>query len=89
MFIPASDIVKELLKKYKLSTDDYAVFDIWEKELGPLAGKVKMVGKKGKKILIKVNNPVYRQEISMRKKELIKKINGHFDREVVNSIEFA
>ena len=89
MFTPAYDIVKELLKKYKLSTDDYAVFDIWEKELGPLARKIKMVGKKGKMLRIMTNNPVYRQEISIRKKELIKKINGHFDREVVNSIEFV
>lgn len=87
MFIPAKEIVKSLLGRYGISQEDYCLYDIWEKELGKLAKKIKMVGKKNKSLLVKIDNPSYSQELRFRKKEFIKKINGHFGEEVVNEIK--
>ena len=48
-----------------------------------------MVGKKHKTLLVKVDNPNYRQELKLRKKEIIKKLNDCFGYEIVNEIKFV
>jgi len=85
--VKAKDVIEELLKKYDLTPDSYAVFEIWNKELGALAKKVKLAGKDKGCLLVKVDNPVYLQEIKVRKKEFIDKINGHFGKKVVDDIK--
>ena len=87
-FIPAKFIVEDLLKKYGLTADTYAIFyKIWDKELGRLSKKIKLVGKRDRCLLVQVDNPVYMQELRVRKKEFVDKINGHFGKKVVDNIK--
>ena len=85
----ASNILKELLRRYGLTEDIYALYDIWDKEAGKISKQAKMMGKRGKTLLIRAENSVYKQEIRLRKKELIKKINGNFGKDIINEIEFV
>ena len=81
------DIVGAVLKKYGMDTDTYALFEIWEKELGKLAKKIVLVGKKDRCLLVEVMNPVYRQELKYRKKEFVEKINDHFQKKIFDDIK--
>lgn len=87
-FVQAKDIVDNLLKKYGLTSDTYAIFNnIWDKELGKLSKKIKLIGKKDGCLLVQVDNPVYMQELRVRKKEFVNKINGHFGKKIVDNIK--
>lgn len=80
--------MESLLKKYDLTPDTYAIFDkIWDKELGRLSKRIKLVGKKDRCLLVQVDNPVYMQELRVRKKEFVDKINGHFGKKVIDNIK--
>ena len=52
-----------------------------------MSQKMKLVGKKGKSLIVEVQNPTYRQELRFRKNELINKINDHFGKKVINEIK--
>lgn len=87
MFVPASEVVKKLLESYGLREENYALYDVWNKELGKLSKKIKMVGIKGKIILVETEHPAYKQEIRIRKKEFIRKINDNFGSKMVEDIK--
>lgn len=89
MFTPAKEIVKDLLEKYGISKDTYQLYDLWDKELGKLAKRINIAGIKGKTILVKVDNPVYQQELQLRKRELLRKLNDYFGYKIVNEIKFV
>jgi hypothetical protein len=88
-WIKAADAVKEIIKKFELDNkDNIALFTIWDKELGKLAKKIRLTGKLGKVMLVKIDNPTYRQELVLRKKEFVNKINQHYGgKEFVNDIK--
>ncbi|MFH0807176.1 MAG: DUF721 domain-containing protein [Elusimicrobiota bacterium] len=88
MFTPAREIVKKLLESYGIKEENYALYDIWNKELGKLSKKIRMIGISGDTILVQTDHPAYKQEVRIRKKEFIKKINGHFGHEMVKEIKF-
>ncbi|OGS20926.1 MAG: hypothetical protein A2252_04340 [Elusimicrobia bacterium RIFOXYA2_FULL_39_19] len=89
MLTPAKDIVKKLLAQYGINNETYALYDVWNKELGKIAKKARMIGKTGGTILVHVDNPIYKQELTIRKKEFIKKINDHFGRRIVDDIKIV
>ena len=80
-------ILDKVLKKYGINEESMALFDIWEKELGPLAKKIKLAGKKGATLYVEIENPAYRQELKYRKKDIITKLNGHFGKKVIDDIK--
>jgi len=87
-WLKAKDIISIITKKYDLSSDNFVLFNIWEKELGKLSKNIVLVGKKNKTLLVKINNPIYKQELILRKKEFINKINQYFGKnEFVNEIK--
>ncbi|MDI6641048.1 MAG: DUF721 domain-containing protein [Elusimicrobiota bacterium] len=88
MFTPSKEIVKDLFEKYGITKDIYQLYEIWDKELGKLSKRIKMAGIKGKTILVKADNPVYRQELRLRKQELLRKLNDYFGYRIVNEIKF-
>lgn len=87
MFTKSSEIIDALLKKYGITAENYSLFAIWEKETGKMSQKMKLVGRKGKSLIVEVQNPTYRQELRFRKNELINKINDHFGKKIINGIE--
>ncbi|MFN3966273.1 MAG: DUF721 domain-containing protein [Endomicrobiia bacterium] len=87
-FTKADEIVGLLLKKYGLDEVDFSLYDVFENEVGSVLGKcVQMVGKKGKSLLVKVENSIYHQEFIMRKKEIIRKINDYYGEKVIEDIK--
>jgi hypothetical protein len=87
-FTKSDKIVEALLKKYGLNETDFSLYDIFENEIGSELGKyVQMVGKKGKSLLVKIENSVYHQEFLMRKKEILKRINDCYGEKIVEDIK--
>lgn len=87
MFTPIQQIIKDVLTKYGLTEENYALYDIWEKQLGRLAKNIKLVGVKDKYILVKVQSSTYAHELHLREKEILKKINGYFGKDVYTKIK--
>jgi hypothetical protein len=85
-FVHVKGLVDELLKKFCVNGDSLAVYRICENELGNLARRVQVAGKKDYTLFLRVDNPVYIQELRARRRELIRKINGSFGNEVVREI---
>lgn len=83
----AKEIVKDVLKKYGLDLETYTLFEVWEKELGPVAKKIKLMGRNKKCFLVQIESPAYRQELRYRKKEFIRKINDYFNKNIIDDIK--
>jgi len=75
---PSSEIVEILKQQLGLNEDFLTVLKIWDNMLGPLAGHVTIAGFKKGQIFVDAASSVHMQELIIRKKELIKKINQHF-----------
>lgn len=85
----AGDVVKVLAKRFNLSPDNYSVFKVWDKELGRLAAKLVLVGKKNKTLLVKPHSSIYKQELVLRKKEIINKINQYYHKGFIEDIKIV
>ena len=75
---PSAEIVELLKQQLGLNEDILTVLKIWENELGPLAGHAKIAGFKKGQVFVDVSSSAHMQELIIRKKELMKKINQHF-----------
>jgi len=82
-FVPSGDIIARLKRQLGLDEKTDAVFKIWEKELGPLAQGVKLIGIKDGHLLAEAESNVHLQEITLRRREFVKKINQYFGNEKV------
>ena len=84
----SNSIVNEVKKLLGLNEETGAVFSIWEKELGRLAKSAVIAGIQKKTLLVEVESSAHFQELNLRRKELIRKINGHFvNKKVINNIK--
>jgi len=75
---PSAEIVDLLKQQLGLNEDFLSVIKIWENELGPLARHAVIAGFKKGQVFIDVSSSAHMQELILRKKDLIKKINQHF-----------
>jgi predicted nucleic acid-binding Zn ribbon protein len=82
-FVSAESIIQILRKRLGLNEDIYAVMQIWERELGPIAAYAKIAGIKNGFIFVDVASSVHLHELTLRKRTLINKINQHFGKEKV------
>jgi len=80
--------IPDVLKNVCINGDTLAALQICENELGNMKKMVQVAGQKNGTIFLRVQNPVYMQEIRIRRKELIKKINGNFGADVIREIKF-
>jgi hypothetical protein len=84
----SSEIIEVLKHQLGLNEDFITVLKVWEKELGPIASKVEIAGFKKGQIFVDVVSSVYMQELIIRKKELLKKLNQYFGgKKVVKDIK--
>jgi predicted nucleic acid-binding Zn ribbon protein len=75
---PARDLVAAVLAKSGFRTGDFPVFEAWDRALGPDAGKARAVGLKQGRLYVEVDSPVRQHGLTLRKRELLKKINAAF-----------
>jgi hypothetical protein len=75
---PSGGIIEKIKRQLGLDENTHTVFMVWEKELGPLAGGVRLIGFKDGKLMAEADSNVHLQEITLRRKDIIKKINQHF-----------
>jgi hypothetical protein len=81
--------VAALLTGIGVTSDTYALFDVWEKEAGNLAAVCREPALKGTILYVSVQSPVYAQELSLRKHDLVRKINGHFSTKMLSDIRWT
>jgi hypothetical protein len=56
----------------------YALFDLWDRLLGPEAQKARAVGVRDGRLYVEVDTPVRTHGLALRKRELLKKLNAPF-----------
>jgi predicted nucleic acid-binding Zn ribbon protein len=65
------------------------IFGIWDNIVGDSVAKnARPAGFKGKILLVNVVSSVWIQELQFHKKEMIKKLNGAFGKELICDIKF-
>ena len=77
-FTFAGTIIEALKRNLGLDETTFAVMQIWEKELGPLADAARLVAVKKGSLIVEVASSAHFQELTLRRRELINKINQHF-----------
>ena len=80
---PGSDVIEFLKKKLGLDEKIMVLPAVWEKVLGPLAAGAEITGIKSGQLLVDVVSSAHFQEITLRRREIINKMNQHFGRERV------
>jgi Dna[CI] antecedent, DciA len=80
---PSSEIVETLRQQLGLNEDFLTIMKVWEKELGPLAKNAEIAGFKRGQVFVDVTSSVHMQELIIRKKELMKKLNQYFGAKTV------
>lgn len=85
--IPAQNLVTGLLAKLGYNQDFFAVFEIWDRLLGHQAQKARATGIKHGRLYVEVDSNAHMHDISLRKRQLVKKLNDHFGtRRVISDI---
>lgn len=81
-----SNILNKLLKQYGLEGKmiEYTIADKWEAIVGKIiASHSYPAGIHHRRLYIVVDSPVWVQEISFYKNDLIEKVNKHFGKKVI------
>jgi hypothetical protein len=76
--VDANRLFAGLLKKLGYDPESYAVFEIWDRLLGAQASKARAVGLKGPALHVEVDSSARLHDLTLRKRDLLKKLNGHF-----------
>ncbi len=83
-------MVKVALKALGFDPKSYAVFEIWDRMLGREAERARAVGLKGSDLCVEVDSSARLHDLTLRKRQLIKKLNGHFGpRPFISDIIFS
>jgi predicted nucleic acid-binding Zn ribbon protein len=75
---PAKDIVAPWLEKLGLKPQVLAVFDAWDRLLGPEAAKARAVGMKGPVLHVETDSSARLHDLTLRKAGLLKRLQGFF-----------
>lgn len=82
--VAADRLVKGLLRALGYDADVFAAFDLWDRLAGPGA---KAVGLQNGCLCVEVPSHAHLQELALKKRGLLKKLNQHFgQRSVINDI---
>lgn len=66
----------------------YAVFDAWDREVRPIMKSAEAVALQGARLCVRVPSAVHRQELSISKDRLIKRINQAMGGQILKDIRF-
>jgi hypothetical protein len=88
-FTQGKDIVEGITRSLGLDARVFALESIWKKELGAMAADVTLQAIKRNVLIAEVSSNAHLQEMALRKKQLIIKINGHYGSEkFIKDIKF-
>ncbi len=87
-FTSSQEIITKLLSRLGLNEVNFALFTIWEREVGTLSKDVTAVGVRHGRLIVDVGSPACFQELKLRKEKLLKALNGHFGKPVIKDIQF-
>jgi hypothetical protein len=86
MLSPIQDGVATLTRQLRLSDHLRLVDYVWESELGGLAKRVKIVALDRDTLVVQADSAPAMQEIALRRKELVRRLNRHFPSEFIKMI---
>ena len=82
------DILKNTLFKFRMDGSTMDVYEAWDREMGKFAERAQVVSVKDDRVIINVNNSVYLQELTLRKKEILDKLNAALENRTIKEITF-
>jgi hypothetical protein len=83
-------MVEDVLKKLGFDPKSYAVFEIWDRLLGWEANRAKAIGLKGTDLCVEVDSSARLHDLTLRKRQLMKRLNEHFGpRAFISDIIFS
>jgi len=85
-FHKSRDVVKALLGNLGINKENFALFDIWEKESGKLGEFARIIRIKNGVLTVQTDSPLCYQEIVLNKSLLLNKINGHYGKKILDDI---
>lgn len=86
-FIHAKNIVSDVLEKYGITEKNYFVIEVWEKEFFDINKHIKLIGIKDDSIILEIDSSVANNEVRIRKKEILNRINKYFLKEEFKNIK--
>jgi len=85
---PSSEIIDVIKQQLGLNEDFLTVIKLWDNVLGSLAKHAVITGYKKGQVFVDVSSSAHMQELILRKKELMRKINQYFGtKKVVKDIK--
>ncbi len=82
-FSSSNELISSIKKQLGLEEKTYSVMRAWDKEFAPVLSYAELVGIQKGELIIEVLSSVHFQELSLRKNEIIKKINQYAGKEKV------
>lgn len=82
------EIVKETFNKFSLGEESQKLFAIWQEELGELAKHAQIGNFREGKLVIEVDNPVYMQELSAKRKSIMERVNRRMGKRLIVEVRF-
>lgn len=76
--VAAEKLFQGLLSRLGYDSRRYAVFEVWDRILGPQAAQAQAVGLKGDRLCVEVDSSARMHDLMLRKAQILKKLNGHF-----------
>jgi hypothetical protein len=85
--VPGDRLVQGLLRRLGFDPQSYAIFEIWDRLLGRQAERVRATGLQDGRLVVEVDSSAHLHDITLRKRQLLRKLNEHFGtRTVVSDI---
>lgn len=82
------EIVKETFQKFNLGEESQKLFAVWQEEVGELAKHAQIGNFREGKLVIEVDNPVYMQELSAKRKSIMDKVNKRMGKKLIAEVRF-
>lgn len=86
MLTPVKDEIQGLSKKLGLTSELAFVERAWDSEIGGLAGCARIVAIDQSQLVVEAASSSAMQEMTLRRKELIRRMNKHFAAPLVRGI---
>jgi predicted nucleic acid-binding Zn ribbon protein len=74
----AGQLIQDTLERSGFRPTDYPLFQLWDNVLGREASHAQAVGVKNRRLYIDVDTSARLHTLTLRKRELLQKINGAF-----------
>ncbi|MBO7611570.1 MAG: DUF721 domain-containing protein [Elusimicrobia bacterium] len=84
-FTEVSSIIKQISDKLGLNDDYFIIMSKWQQEVGN--NKIELSGFKDGTIFASAKSAVYINDLNLRKRQIINKLNQYLGRKVVKNIK--